>query len=209
MIRGVKKALAHLAWLAVALLGAWAYLALVLRRGGEINSLISCWPPCAPMPLAFGFTPSGSPPASSRSMTAAPRPAKCMTTAATLSKPTSGSSSATISPPFPAPARWSGPVLAAQFGYLPGTLWILIGVVLGGAVQDFVILFCSLRRDGKSLGQMVKDELNSARRLVSRCWPFSRFWSFCWPCWRWSWSTRWPEVPGACSPSAPPFPSLC
>src|SRR5881275_1859410 len=55
-----------------------------------------------------------------------------------------------------------GPVLAAQFGYLPGTLWLVIGVVVGGAVQDFVILFCSLRRDGKSLGQMAKEEVNPA-----------------------------------------------
>jgi carbon starvation protein len=47
------------------------------------------------------------------------------------------------------PGPLVGPVLAAQFGYLPGTLWILIGVVLGGAVQDFVVLFCSMRRDGK------------------------------------------------------------
>src|SRR5438128_8398158 len=59
------------------------------------------------------------------------------------------------------PGPLVGPVLAAQFGYLPGTLWILIGVVLGGAVQDFVILFCSMRRNGKSLGQMLRDELNS------------------------------------------------
>src|SRR2546429_281622 len=55
-----------------------------------------------------------------------------------------------------------GPVLAAQFGFLPGTLWLVIGVVLGGAVQDFVILLCSLRRDGKSLGQMAKEEGNPA-----------------------------------------------
>ncbi len=53
-----------------------------------------------------------------------------------------------------------GPVLAAQFGFLPGTLWLVIGVVLGGAVQDFTILFASLRRDGKSLGQMAKEEIN-------------------------------------------------
>ncbi len=59
------------------------------------------------------------------------------------------------------PGPLVGPVLAAQFGYLPGALWILIGAVLGGAVQDFVILFCSMRRDGKSLGQMVKEELNA------------------------------------------------
>src|SRR5437764_687451 len=55
-----------------------------------------------------------------------------------------------------------GPVLAAQFGFLPGTLWLVIGVVLGGAVQDFTILFCSLRRDGKSLGQLAKEEVNPA-----------------------------------------------
>src|SRR5690348_5648879 len=52
-----------------------------------------------------------------------------------------------------------GPVLAAQMGYLPGTLWILAGVVVAGAVQDFIILFASVRRDGKSLGEMIKMEL--------------------------------------------------
>ncbi|QWF70139.1 carbon starvation protein A [Methylomonas paludis] len=57
------------------------------------------------------------------------------------------------------PGPLIGPTLAAQFGYLPGTLWILVGAVLGGCVQDFVILFFSVRRDGRSLGQMAKDEL--------------------------------------------------
>lgn len=57
------------------------------------------------------------------------------------------------------PGPLVGPTLAAQFGYLPGALWIIIGAVLGGAVQDFVVLFCSMRRDGKSLGQMAKDEI--------------------------------------------------
>ncbi len=52
-----------------------------------------------------------------------------------------------------------GPVLAAQMGYLPGTLWILIGVVLAGAVQDMVILTISMRKDGRSLGQIARDEL--------------------------------------------------
>jgi carbon starvation protein len=52
-----------------------------------------------------------------------------------------------------------GPVLAAQFGWLPGTLWIVFGVVLAGAVQDFVILVGSTRRDGRSLGQMAKEEI--------------------------------------------------
>lgn len=60
-----------------------------------------------------------------------------------------------------------GPVLAAQFGYLPGMLWIVFGVVLGGAVQDFVILFASMRRDGKSLGQMAKEELGPTTGLAA------------------------------------------
>ena len=57
------------------------------------------------------------------------------------------------------PGPLIGPTLAAQFGYLPGTLWILVGAVIGGCVQDFVVLFCSIRRDGRSLGQMARDEL--------------------------------------------------
>lgn len=59
------------------------------------------------------------------------------------------------------PGPLIGPTLAAQFGYLPGTLWILIGSVLAGAVQDMMILFSSMRRDGKSLGQMIKDEMGN------------------------------------------------
>src|SRR5213596_3071931 len=59
-----------------------------------------------------------------------------------------------------------GPVLAAQFGFLPGLLWLVIGVCLGGAVHDFMILFCSLRRDGKSLGQMAKEEINQSAGIT-------------------------------------------
>jgi carbon starvation protein len=57
------------------------------------------------------------------------------------------------------PGPLVGPVLAAQFGYLPSTLWIVIGAVFGGCVQDFVILGYSLRRDGRSLGKMARDEI--------------------------------------------------
>jgi carbon starvation protein len=60
-----------------------------------------------------------------------------------------------------------GPMLAAQFGFLPGTLWLIAGVVVGGAVQDFTILFASLRRDGKSLGQMAKEEINPVAGLAA------------------------------------------
>src|SRR5437764_5320639 len=57
------------------------------------------------------------------------------------------------------PGPLVGPTLAAQFGYLPGIIWIIVGVVLGGAVQDFVILASSVRRNGKSLGQMAREEI--------------------------------------------------
>ena len=59
------------------------------------------------------------------------------------------------------PGPLIGPTLAAQFGYLPGTLWILAGAVFGGCVQDMVVLFLSTRRDGRSLGQMARDELGA------------------------------------------------
>jgi carbon starvation protein len=65
------------------------------------------------------------------------------------------------------PGPLVGPVLAAQFGYLPGTLWIVIGACLGGAVQDFVILFASMRRDGKSLGQMAKEEIGRVGGFIA------------------------------------------
>ncbi|MDR7000221.1 carbon starvation CstA family protein [Neobacillus niacini] len=60
-----------------------------------------------------------------------------------------------------------GPILAAQMGYLPGTIWIVVGVVLAGAVQDFIILFGSMRRNGKSLGEMIKDEMGRVTGLIS------------------------------------------
>ncbi|MED1466986.1 carbon starvation CstA family protein [Bacillus salipaludis] len=60
-----------------------------------------------------------------------------------------------------------GPILAAQMGYLPGTIWIVVGVVLAGAVQDFIILFGSMRRNGKSLGEMIKDEMGRVTGIIS------------------------------------------
>jgi len=65
------------------------------------------------------------------------------------------------------PGPLVGPVLAAQFGYLPGTLWILVGAVFGGCVQDFVILLFSVRRDGKSLTEMAKDEVGRLGGFVA------------------------------------------
>src|ERR1700750_1282525 len=65
------------------------------------------------------------------------------------------------------PGPLVGPVLAAQFGFLPGTMWIIAGAVFGGAVQDFVILFASVRRDGKSLGQIAREEVGKVGGIVA------------------------------------------
>ena len=65
------------------------------------------------------------------------------------------------------PGPLVGPVLAAQFGFMPGLLWMLVGATLGGAVHDSVILFCSVRRRGKSLGQMVREEVGPFAGLVT------------------------------------------
>ncbi|MGH7948564.1 MAG: carbon starvation CstA family protein, partial [Candidatus Binataceae bacterium] len=65
------------------------------------------------------------------------------------------------------PGPLVGPVLAAQFGYLPSTIWIIVGAVLGGCVQDFVILGYSLKRDGRSLGQMAREEIGPVGGLTA------------------------------------------
>ena len=65
------------------------------------------------------------------------------------------------------PGPLVGPVLAAQFGFLPGMIWILVGATLGGAVHDSVILFCSVRRRGKSVGQMVREEVGPVAGMVA------------------------------------------
>jgi carbon starvation protein len=66
------------------------------------------------------------------------------------------------------PGPLVGPTLAAQFGYLPGTLWLIAGAVFAGCVQDFVILFCSIRRDGKSLGQIAREEVSKRGGFIAQ-----------------------------------------
>src|SRR5579875_2942799 len=66
------------------------------------------------------------------------------------------------------PGPLVGPTLAAQFGYLPGTLWLIVGAAFGGCVQDFIILFCSIRRDGKSLGEMAREEVSRRGGFIAQ-----------------------------------------
>jgi carbon starvation protein len=66
------------------------------------------------------------------------------------------------------PGPLVGPTLAAQFGYLPGTLWLIAGSAFAGCVQDFIILFCSIRRDGKTLGEMARDEVSKRGGFIAQ-----------------------------------------
>ena len=163
----MKKLLAQLVWIAVGLLGAWAYLTLALRRGEPVNSIYILVSALCSYVIGYRFYSKWI---AAKVLTLDDRratPCEVHDDGKDFVKTNKwivfGHHFAAISGPGPL----VGPVLAAQFGYLPGTLWILIGVVLGGAVQDMVILFCSMRRNGMSLGQMVKEELNTAAGTIA------------------------------------------
>src|SRR5882762_615622 len=163
----MKRLLSTLLWVAVALLGVWAYATLAVRRGEPINSAYILVAALCSYAVGFRFYSKWI---AARVMMLDDRratPCEVHDDGRDFVKTNKwivfGHHFAAISGPGPL----LGPVLAAQFGYLPGTLWILIGVVLGGAVQDLVVLFASMRRNGKSLGQMAKEELNSAAGFIS------------------------------------------
>jgi len=162
----VKKVTANLFWILLAIAGAWAYGTLALHRGEPLNSAYILIAALCSYAIGYRFYSKW---VAARVLMLNDRRATpcevhddgrdfCRTNKYIVF----GHHFAAISGPGPL----VGPVLAAQFGYLPGTLWILIGVVLGGAVQDFVILFSSLRRNGKSIAQMVKEELNTVAGAI-------------------------------------------
>jgi carbon starvation protein len=163
----VKKLAAKLLWVLIALAGAWGYATIALHRGEALSSVYVLIAALCTYAIGYRFYSKWI--AVKVLMLDDRRATPCVVHddgkdfVKTNKWIVFGHHFAAISGPGPL----VGPVLAAQFGYLPATLWILIGVALGGAVQDFVILFCSLRRDGKSLGQMVKEELNTAAGLIS------------------------------------------
>jgi len=163
----MKKALSVLLWVGISVLGAFAYCTIALRRGEPINSAYLLIAAICTFVIGWRFYSKWI--AARVLMLDERRATPCEVHddgkdfVRTNKWIVFGHHFAAIAGPGPL----VGPVLAAQFGYLPGLLWILIGVVLGGAVQDFVILFASMRRDGKSLGQMVKEELNSTAGLLA------------------------------------------
>ena len=155
----MNKNLKIIIWFAIALLGAFALSAIALNRGESINALWLITAAICIYAIAYRFY-------------AAWIATKVLVIDETRATPAErlnngrdymptnrwivfGHHFAAIAGPGPL----VGPTLAAQFGYLPGTLWILIGAVLGGAVQDMVTLFFSTRRNGRSLGQMARDEI--------------------------------------------------
>src|SRR5258708_1307156 len=158
----MKKIVVHIFWVLLAVAGAGAYATLAFHRGEQLNSAYILIAALCSYAIGYRFYSKWI--ATRVLMLDDRRATPCevhddgQDFVKTNKWIVFGHHFAAISGPGPL----VGPVLAAQFGYLPGTLWILIGVTLGGAVQDLVILFCSLRRDGKSLGQMAKEEVNPA-----------------------------------------------
>src|SRR5687767_974494 len=162
----MKTALRVIIWTLVAALGAWAYAVLAFKRGENISSAYILIAALCSYAIGYRFYSKWI--AAKVLMLDDRRATPCEVQddgkdfVKTNKWIVFGHHFAAISGPGPL----VGPVLAAQFGYLPSALWILIGVVLGGAVQDFVILFCSMRRNGKSLAQMVREELNRTAGVI-------------------------------------------
>src|SRR5438067_3355814 len=162
----MKKAAGKMFWIALAFAGAWAYATVALHRGEHIGSAYLLLAALCSYAVGYRFYSKWI---AARILALDDRratPCEVHDDGKDFVKTNKwivfGHHFAAISGPGPL----VGPVLAAQFGYLPGALWILMGVVLGGAVQDFVILFCSMRRNGKSLAQMVQEELNSTAGVI-------------------------------------------
>jgi carbon starvation protein len=163
----MPKLLRALVWTSISLLGAFALATIALHRGEEINAMWLVVAAVATYAVAYRFYSSFI---AAKLLAIDPLRA---TPAERLENgrdfiPTNkwvvfGHHFAAIAGPGPL----VGPVLAAQFGYLPGTLWIIAGAVLGGCVQDFVILLLSVRRDGKSMTEMAKAEIGKVGGFVS------------------------------------------
>jgi carbon starvation protein len=163
----MRKSLRILLWLAVGVVGALAVATIALRRGEDISAMWLVVAATCVYALGYRFYSAFI----SAKLLALDRgratPAERLENGRDF-VPTNkwvvfGHHFAAIAGPGPL----VGPVLAAQFGYLPGTLWILAGAVFGGCVQDFVILLFSVRRDGKSLTEMAREEVGRVGGLVA------------------------------------------
>src|SRR5216683_2404539 len=164
----MKKLAGHLVWAAVSVLAAVCLAAIALNRNEHINSFWLVVASACTYLVGFRFYARFL---STRVMALDDRratPAERLRDGHDF-EPTNkwivfGHHFAAIAGPGPL----VGPTLAAQFGYLPGTLWLIAGAAFAGCVQDFVILFCSIRRDGKSLGQMAREEVSERGGFIAQ-----------------------------------------
>jgi carbon starvation protein len=163
----MNKTLSFLVWIAVAILGATAIGVVALRRGEPINALwlVAAAICCYALGYRFysKFIAAKILALDALRATPAERLENGRDFLVTNKWVVFGHHFAAIAGPGPL----VGPVLAAQFGYLPGTLWVLAGAVFAGCVQDFVILLFSVRRDGKSLTEMAKEETGVIGGIVA------------------------------------------
>lgn len=157
----------HLPWIILALLGAAALAVLAVARGETVNALWIVLAGVSSFLVAYRYYARFIGRHVMRLDAARPTPAirraDGLDYVATERSVLFGHHFAAIAGAGPL----VGPVLAAQMGYLPGTLWIIAGVVLAGAVQDFMILFISMRRDGKSLGELIRMEMGQVAGTIA------------------------------------------
>ncbi|HBT13998.1 MAG TPA: carbon starvation protein A, partial [Erwinia persicina] len=163
----MKNVKTGLVWLLVALAGACAFAMLALNRGEPVNALWLVVAAVACYSIAYRFYSLFIArrifELDDRRLTPAERNNDGLDYVPTNKWVLFGHHFAAIAGAGPL----VGPVLAAQMGFLPGTLWILIGVMMAGAVQDFLILFISTRRDGRSLGEIAKQELGAFAGVIT------------------------------------------
>lgn len=154
-------------WLAVALIGAGAFAMLALNRGEHVNAVWLVIAAVACYSIAYRFyslfIARNIFELDDRRLTPAERLSDGLDYVPTNKWVLFGHHFAAIAGAGPL----VGPILAAQMGFLPGTIWILIGVMMAGAVQDFLILFISTRRDGRSLGEMARQELGAFAGVIT------------------------------------------
>ncbi|MFZ3389451.1 pyruvate/proton symporter CstA [Buttiauxella gaviniae] len=157
----------HLIWAVLALIGAFALGYIALNRGEQINALWIVVASICVYLIAYRyyglFIAKRVLTVDATRMTPAVRHNDGLDYVPTDKKVLFGHHFAAIAGAGPL----VGPVLAAQMGYLPGMLWLLAGVVLAGAVQDFMVLFVSTRRDGRSLGELVKEEMGNTAGVIA------------------------------------------
>src|SRR6266480_3411692 len=163
----MNSSIRFLLWAVVVLLGAFALATIALHRSEQINALWLVTAAVCTYAIGYRFYSAFITAKVLALDPARPTPAERLENGRGF-VPTNkwvvfGHHFAAIAGPGPL----VGPVLAAQFGYLPGTLWILAGAVFGGCVQDFVILLFSVRRDGKALTEMAKDEIGRVGGFVA------------------------------------------